>query len=194
MDFIAGGLNVMDAGGIMRKVIRIALVIVIISIMLLVAGCSGDEENGGIPAPGKKAPDFQLKTLDGETVSLESLRGRPVLINFWATWCVPCRAEVPILQQLHESSEWRTRGLAILAVNLGEQNALVQDFIEAFNLSFMILIDSDQRVAMRYNAAYIPTTYFVDKDGIIRDIKVGAIFSIAEIEPMLRNLLKSDKG
>jgi peroxiredoxin len=194
MDFIAGGLNDLDVGGIMKNVIRIALVAAIIGIILIVAGCSGGEESGGVPAPGKKAPAFQLKTLDGETVSLESLRGRPVLLNFWATWCMPCRAEMPIFQQLHESTEWRTRGLAILAVNIGEQTALVQDFMESFNLSFTILIDSSQKVAVSYNAAYIPTTYFIDKDGIIREIKVGAILSIAEIEPKLRNLLKSDEG
>lgn len=181
----------------MKKVIKSAILLaVIISVILIAVGCStGDDgDSGGLPAPGRKAPDFQLETVDGETVSLESLRGRPVLINFWATWCGPCRIEIPVLQQLHETPEWRARGLAIIAINSGEPPERVDAFVEAFNMSFTVLIDPGQRTGISYNAALLPTTYFVDKDGIIRDIKVGAIFSLADLEPRLKLLVTQDES
>lgn len=178
----------------MKKAVKIAVLVIVISTILIAVGCSGGGESGGVPAPGKKAPSFELKTLDGETISLESLRGRPVLVNFWATYCMPCRVEMPVLQQIQESPEWRARGLAILAVNIGEPAGLVRSFVEVFDLSFTVLIDSSQIVTRTYNAALIPTTYFINKDGIINEIKVGAIFSIADIEPKLRDLVAVDGG
>jgi cytochrome c biogenesis protein CcmG/thiol:disulfide interchange protein DsbE len=181
----------------MKKVIKTAVLLaVIISAILVAVGCSGgnDGDNGGLPAPGKKAPDFQLETVDGETVSLESLRGRPVLVNFWATWCGPCRIEIPVLQHIHETPEWRARGLAIIAINSGESAEQVGAFVEAFNMSFTILLDPGQETGIAYNARLIPTTYFIDKDGIIRDIKVGAILSLLDIETRLKLLVTQDES
>ncbi len=175
----------------MKIMIKTAILVAILLTVLAAVGCSGGEDTG-MPAPGRQAPDFQLETINGETVSLESLRGRPVVINFWATWCAPCRIEIPVLQALHETPEWRARGLAILAVNLGEPPGLVNEFVEAFNMSFTVLLDPGQKVSRSYNAALIPTTYFIDKDGIIRDIKIGAILSLADIEPRLQELITKD--
>jgi len=87
------------------RVIRTVILVAVLMVGVSFAGCSSDSssDSEGAPAPGKPAPDFQLKSLDGQTISLSELRGRPVLINFWATWCGPCRMEMPFLQALSEA-------------------------------------------------------------------------------------------
>ncbi len=177
----------------MIKAIKTIMVMAMLVSVPAVTGCSGGGESGGLPAPGRPTPDFQLQSLDGQTVSLSALKGRPVLINFWATWCVPCRMEIPVLQQLAEDAEWKERGLVVLAVNLGEPPSLVREFVEAFGISFTVLLDANLEVAVAYNAAAIPVTYFIDKDGIINDIKVGAILSRADLELRLKKLIMNDE-
>jgi len=136
---------------------------------------------------GKLAPDFELQSLDGKTVSLSDFRGKAVLLNFWATWCGPCRAEMPFLQQVHE--EWADKGLVILAVNIGEGQSEVEEFMEEFGLSFLALLDTDREVALQYNVRAIPTTYFIDKEGVIQELKVGTFSSKAEIVGQLDKII-----
>jgi len=135
---------------------------------------------------GKLAPDFQLPGLDGQMVSLGDFRGKAVLLNFWATWCGPCRAEMPFLQQVHE--ERSGEGVVILAVNIGESQSEVEEFMKNFGLSFLMLLDADEEVARQYNIRAIPTTFFIDKDGVIQDLKIGSFASQSEIELKLRKV------
>ncbi len=136
---------------------------------------------------GKPAPDFTLLDLNGQPVSLSSLIGKPVLINFWATWCPPCRYEMPFIQEIHE--EWADKGLVVLAINVGEDSSTVSDFIQENNYSLPVLLDTDQRAAFEYGIRYFPTTFFIDKDGIIQAIKVGAFLGKAEIEGKLGKII-----
>jgi len=137
---------------------------------------------------GNLAIDFQLKNLVGETVSLNELRGSPVMLNFWASWCGPCRSEMPLLQQIYD--EYKDKGLVILAINIREDLSTVRQFMQSNNLSFPVLLDANGSVALKYNAARIPTTYFIDKDGIIQSVpKVGTFSSKAEIEQYLELIL-----
>jgi len=153
----------------------------ILTTMLLV-GCSSQA-----PQVGKLAPDFQLPNLEGQSISLSDFRGNPVLINFWASWCSPCIYEMPFIQEVYE--EWSGQGLVVLAINKGESLSTVNDFMQSGNFSFPVLLDINQYVALEYNARSIPTTFFIDKDGMIQAIKVGPFLSKAEIEMMLSAII-----
>lgn len=168
----------------MVRLIKMAVAFFLLIVVLAMAGCSGDS-GGGVPVSGNPAPDFQLQSLDGETISLSELRGRPVLLNFWATWCGPCRHEMPFLQEVSEDELWRGQGLVILAVNLNEPATKVREFVEFYGLTFPVLLDSQGQVGMLYNAQYIPMTYFVDNGGIIRNIKRGAFTNRSDIDRFL---------
>jgi peroxiredoxin len=123
------------------------------------------------PIVGAQAPDFALLDLEGELVRLADLRGHPILINFWATWCGPCRLEMPIMQQRFE--EFGDQGLIILAVNFDEPQAIVQAFNREIGLTFPILLDPGAEVQRRYRMRGYPASFFVDQDGIIQAHHIG---------------------
>ena len=170
---------------IKTKIIMITSTILVFG--LAVAGCSSSSVPEQVPALGRPAPDFQLQSLDGQTFSLNGLKGRPVMLNFWATWCNPCRIEMPFMQEVYEDKEFSEQGLVMLAVNLGESPVKVKKFMEDNGLSFPVLLDTELDVAEIYNASRIPITYFIDKNGIIKDINVGAFVKKADIEWRLIN-------
>jgi peroxiredoxin len=119
------------------------------------------------------APDFTLTTLDGGEINLTSLRGTPLLINFWATWCEPCRIEMPDLQRFYESH--RASGLRILAVNLGETPDIIRQWVDDLGLTFDIVLDPQQSLAALYQIRGQPSTYVISAEGIITSIYYGPI-------------------
>jgi peroxiredoxin len=133
------------------------------------------QADGLVAAPELNAiaPSFTLPALDGSQVSLERLRGSTVIINFWATWCEPCRVEMPILQAFYESH--RDRGLRVLAVNLGETPEAVRAWVDEFGLTFDMLLDPQQTVAALYQIRGQPSTYVVSPSGIITAIYYGPV-------------------
>ena len=139
----------------MNKLLKVIL-LVILALALLAAGCSPTLTQSA--KVGSLAPDFQLYNLEENPVSLINFRGMPVLINFWATWCPPCRAEMPYLQKVYE--EWSAKGLALLTINIGESSSQVSEFMESYNLSFPVLLDTRNSIAEKYNIRVIPTTFF----------------------------------
>ena len=159
---------------------------IILPIVLLVSGCSVGSEPSGARV-GEPAPDFQLENLAGQSISISDLQGKPVLLNFWATWCPPCRAEMPYLQQIYE--EWSDKGLVLLAIDIGEGPSQIKEFLETNNLSLPVLLDSDKSVAQRYNITGIPTTFFIDKDGTIQVKIIGAFPSKTVIEENLDKIM-----
>jgi len=182
----------------MERIIKIVMLVLILVSGLAVAGCSSSPTPVPVqpsPAPtpvqpspaDNLAPDFQLQGIDEQTVSLSSLRGRPVMLNFWATWCGPCRAEMPFIQAVFEGEEWTQQGLVILAINVGETSSKAKKFMEDNGLSFHVLLDTDTSVAKDYNIRGIPTTFFIDKNGIIKDKQVGFFSSKADIDRRLVN-------
>lgn len=120
-----------------------------------------------------KAPDFKLKDLNGKELSLSDLKGKKVFLNFWATWCPPCKAEMPEIQKLYE--ETKDSDLVIVSVDIGEPLSEVKSFIDNNKYSFKVLLDSDQSVATKYSITAIPTSYFIDEDGNIISKKSGGM-------------------
>lgn len=127
------------------------------------------------PEVGDSAPAINLDRLGGGQTSLGSLRGRPVLVNFWASWCVPCRQEMPELAAAWQAR--RTSGLEVLAVNLTDQERLkdVEAFVAEFALPFPVLLDKRGRVREGYGLAALPATYFVDSLGVVRGVHAGPL-------------------
>ena len=113
--------------------------------------------------PGLLATDFTLETPDGDTISLSDYRGQVVLINFWATWCPSCKAEMYALEKYY--AEHKADGFVVLAVNHKESAAAVSEFIEAEGLSFPVVLDTKGRVASAYNVTGIPISFYIDRDG-----------------------------
>lgn len=114
-----------------------------------------------------------MKDLSGKELSLSDLKGKNVFLNFWATWCPPCKAEMPEIQKLYE--ETKDSNLVIVAVELGEPLSTVKSFIDENKYSFKVLLDSDQSVASKYNVASIPTSYFIDIDGNVISKSIGGL-------------------
>ncbi|WP_240695605.1 TlpA disulfide reductase family protein [Candidatus Chloroploca sp. Khr17] len=127
------------------------------------------------PAPreGHPAPDFTLLDLTGQPVRLADLQGQVVLINIWASWCPPCRAEMPMIQASYE--QYRDQGFTVLAVNSGEDAATVAGYMDASGLTFPALLDQDGTVSNAYQARVMPSSFFVDRAGVIRAVYRGPL-------------------
>ncbi|HEV2125705.1 MAG TPA: TlpA disulfide reductase family protein [Chloroflexota bacterium] len=128
---------------------------------------------GPAPTIGRAAPDFTLLDLAGTPVSLSDFRGNTVVMNFWATWCPPCRKEFPRLVQL--ATRHADQGLVVLAVDLQESPEIVRRFVDDFGASFPIVIDIEGDVAARYRLLGLPATFFIDSEGIVRGLHVGEL-------------------
>jgi thiol-disulfide isomerase/thioredoxin len=115
--------------------------------------------------------DFELQDLSGATRRLSDFKGKVVFLNFWATWCGPCRFEMPSMEKLYQ--RFKDEGLEIVAVNLQEDRGSVQRFVEEYDLSFPVLLDTTGRIGATYGARSIPTTYIVDREGFVLAGTVG---------------------
>jgi len=141
------------------------------------------------PVAGRPAPNFTLQTVDGRAISLNDLRGQVVVLNFWATWCPPCRAEMPALQEVYDAR--RADGLIVLAVNQDDTPSAIRSFGQEFRLTFPLLADTGYVVSHRYRIGLLPSTYFVDRDGVIRDVVFGGPMNRALIESKIAPLVES---
>jgi peroxiredoxin len=147
---------------------------------------------GAIPSPreGFAAPDFTLGTMNGDEVTLSNLRGQAVVINIWASWCPPCRAEMPAIQAVYEKN--RDRGLEVLAVNTTYQDSErdAQAFVQEYGLTFPVPMDRDGSVSRQYQLRALPSTFFVDRNGIIRKVVLGGPMSETTIQTAVEEILE----
>jgi thiol-disulfide isomerase/thioredoxin len=132
-----------------------------------------------------KATGFKLQDLNGKEVSLSDFKGKNVFLNFWATWCPSCKAEMPEIEKLYQ--ETKNSDLVILAINLGENRQTVQSFKDKNKYNFDMLLDTDQEVAIKYDITSIPTSFFIDKNGSIVSKKIGAM-NIDEMKSYVNSL------
>jgi peroxiredoxin len=167
----------------MKKTLT-AILAIVIGLGILFAGCGGETSKS--PQVGDAAPDFQFKGAGEQSISLSSLQGSPVLLNFWASYCNPCVMEMPYLEQIWD--EWQGEGLVLLAINSSESSPAVESFMQSQGFSFPVLLDSQGALAYLYGIRAIPTTFFIDSEGIIQEVHVGAFQSAAEIESVLSQL------
>ena len=140
---------------------------------------------------GSVSPAFQLLDLKGNQISLSDYSGKVVLLNFWATWCAPCRVEMPAMESLYQ--DLHEEGLEVLAISIDPQGMVVtRPFQEAMGLTFTILHDSDYRVGSAYGARTLPMTYLIDRRGIIRQRIFGARdWNGMDARQLIRNLLQN---
>jgi len=148
--------------------------------------------NGRISAPqnGFLAPDFSLKTLDGQTVKLSDFRGKVVLVNIWASWCPPCRAEMPAFERVYQN--YKGQGLIVLAVDSTVQDTIsnAKKFVDENGLSFPILLDEGGIVTRLYQVQSLPNSFFIGADGVIREVVIGGPMAEALVSSRVEKLLQ----
>lgn len=177
---------------IQRRVFSAILLVVGLAWIFISADRSGTSTAGEIPAPreGFLAPDFSLSTPNGETFTLSELRGQAVLVNLWATWCPPCRAEMPDMQKLYD--EYKDQGFMVLAVNMTYQDnpAAIVPFVQENGLNFPILIEETGKVAEQYELRSLPSSFFIDRNGIIQEVVIGGPMSEALLRTRIESILQ----
>jgi thiol-disulfide isomerase/thioredoxin len=169
-----------------RVLVNVLLVLMLFVVITVFTDCSGESTSD--LSIGSKAPDFELYDLDGDVHKLSEYKGSPVFLNFWATWCGPCRGEMPHLEDVYE--EWKDDGLTFFAVNIGESSTDVVSFLDYFGFTMPVLLDSAKTVSRRYGVSGIPTTYFIDEDGIIQNKVVGAFPDRESVESYMVELFQ----
>lgn len=132
---------------------------------------SGVTVIGADPNYNKTAPDFTLQTLEGETVTLSALRGRPVIVNFWASWCIPCREEFPLLVSAYH--KYAPQGLEIVGVVHDDSAETAGEFARSYGATWPMALDPNDEAWNAFRAAFVPVSYYIDRDGIVRAISYG---------------------
>jgi peroxiredoxin len=175
-----------------RRILSVILLAAGFAWILFSADRSGTTTSGRIPAPqtGFLAPDFELETPDGETIRLSGLRGQPVLVNLWATWCPPCRAEMQTLETVYK--DYKDQGFTVLAVNMTTQDdpLAVMPFIEERSLTYPILLDEKGDVAKAYQMKSLPSSFFINRDGTINEVVIGGPMAEALLRTRIEEILK----
>ena len=135
------------------------------------ATLAGVKNKGAQPVQGQLAPNFAFQYPNGDTFTLADFRGQPVIVNFWATWCPPCRREMPGLVKAYE--QYKDDGLMILEVDVAEPPEAVAQFVQEYNMTMPVILDQRQEVTRLYRTDSFPTSFFIDKDGVIQVRWVG---------------------
>lgn len=179
----------------MSKMQRIIFYIFILTLSAVWIIFSANPANASVtntsaPQTGFTAPDFTLQSIDGKTYTLSELKGSAVLINLWATWCPPCRAEMPAIEKMVR--EYKDQGLIVLAVDMTYQDdpTAIQPFVQKYNLTFPILLDEKAIVGPAYQLRSLPSSYFINRSGIINEVIIGGPMAEALLRTRIEQILK----
>ena len=178
---------------ILRRGLYLLLLLGGLGWIFVSADRSGQSTAGRIPAPqtGFLAPDFSLADPNGRIYRLSQLRGKPVIVNLWATWCPPCRAEMPELEAQYK--QYSAQGLVVLGVNATDQDAPLDivPFVQEYGLTFPILLDETGAVGKAYELRSLPSTFFINRDGTIAEVVIGGPMSGALLRTHIEEILAS---
>ena len=147
----------------MRKFVARTAAVIVAALLTTLASAAG-------PAPSV-APAFTLPSRDGKTVTLESLKGKVVMLNFWASWCGPCRKELPLLDQMYK--RYGKQGFALLGVNVDAESADAEKLLKVTPVTFPVLFDKESKVSQLYNVNAMPSSVFIDRNGNLRALHRG---------------------
>ncbi|ACH40405.1 apocytochrome c disulfide reductase lipoprotein ResA [Citrifermentans bemidjiense Bem] len=163
------------------------LAVLLLLLAVMASGCSKKE----VPAQeGAAAPDFTLSDLSGKQVQLSSLKGKVVLVNFWATWCPPCREEIPSMVKLNQIMQGKNFQMLAISIDEGGKQA-VQEFFRQNGVTLPALLDTDGSVSRRYGTTGVPETFIVDGKGMIRKKVIGGVeWSSPEVVGYLEGLMQ----
>jgi len=139
-----------------------------------------------VPKAGQPAPGFSLPTVDGKTLTLASLKGKPVYLNFYATWCGPCNEEAPSIGKL--SDKFKARGLTVLGVNELENPQKAKEFLTKYHLTYTAVVDADGKAGKDYGALGLPVHVFIDRAGVVKTARLGEM-DPDEIEAAIKGIL-----
>ena len=185
-----------QTGGRHRSIILVGLIALMIGLYGYIQWQkpSNSVQKPGLAVSGQPAPEFELPSLSGEIVRLSEYRGKVVFLNIWATWCGPCREEMPSMEKLYQ--ELKDDDFEILAVSVDEKGArAVEPFAKKFNLTFPILLDQEGKASRLYNTTGVPETFIIDKNGVIISKVIGyRNWSDPEVVGALRKLAQSMAG
>jgi len=171
-----------------RKPIQYAILAVVILIGGFAIGNSLFSKSV-VLAKGDKPPIFRLADLNSQVHDMTDYEGQPLIINFWGTFCPPCRNEMPALQ--HQYDKWKDRGLKLIGINLSEDRLTVQSFIRQIGVDFPILLDKDKQTERKYGLKQYPTTFFIAPSGEIQEVVIGGVLTEEEIEQRIERLIQS---
>ncbi len=167
----------------------IGIAIVMTGILVSVGFSVSPGSQKAAPQIGRPAPDFSLKSIEGDKLDLKSVIGKNkvTILNFWATWCPPCRAEIPEFVEFAE--KYQSERVALVAVNIQEEPKQVSSFVQKAGMNFPVLLDQSGKVAQVYQIYAIPTTFFIDDSGVIRE-KIEGSLNLSRMESIYRKLIK----
>lgn len=146
-----------------------------VATFVLMGACAAGEGGSRPPQVGQAAPSYRAATIAGDSVALSDLRGHPVVVNVWATWCAPCRSETPFLQSLYEAHE--ADGLRVLGISVDQRGSLeaVRSFLDEHEVTYTTLVDPEMRAMDTFYVLGLPTTLLVDRSGTVRLIRTGPV-------------------
>jgi peroxiredoxin len=168
-----------------RTYLRVAILGILLVALIYALYTSLNKEPNAVKV-GSKAPNFSLEQLDGPPLVLDDLKGKGVILNFWGTWCEPCKAEMPALQKQYD--KYKDKGLVVVGLNIGESPITIEPFVKELGVNFPIVMDRKSEITKLYRIGPIPTTFFISPEGEVAEIFIGEMKE-AYIESQVKKIL-----